>query len=204
MKKLITTSALFITLAMLPIACSEFCNNPCGCGPVFEVIDFRVQSFETLSLTTEGQQVSPSTSLPYDFITKSFRIKETQNVSYFEESNNSIPGVAFACSPPSPQSQEKMIGIQIINSKEVEFADGEIFKVGQDISDFFEVNYFFVEQTRPIPEFLENGLTLFREDLFKLVFTKNPGKEVQLEFSMRIMLEGGLEFNLQNEILSIR
>jgi hypothetical protein len=97
-----------------------------------------------------------------------------------------------------------MIGIQIINSKEVEFADGEIFQMGQDISDFFEVNYFFVEQTRPIPDFFENGLTLFREDLFKLVFTKNPGKEVQLEFSIRIMLEGGLEFNLQNEILSIR
>lgn len=189
---------------MLPIACSEFCNNPCGCGPVFEVIDFRIQSFETLSLTTEGQQVSPSTSLPYDFITKSFRIKETQNVAYFKERTSSTPGLALACSPIPPQSQEKMIGIQIINSKEVEFADGEIFQMGQDISDFFEVNYFFVEQTRPIPEFFGNGLTLFREDLFKLVFTKNPGKEVQLEFSIRIMLEDGLEFDLQHEILSIR
>ncbi|HCX77380.1 MAG TPA: hypothetical protein DHU93_20345 [Algoriphagus sp.] len=66
------------------------------------------------------------------------------------------------------------------------------------------MNYFFNNTTRPINQFLENGLTVFRDDLFKLIWIKDPGKEIQLEFSLRIMMEGGLEFNLPNEILSIR
>ncbi|MCS5489337.1 hypothetical protein [Algoriphagus limi] len=204
MKKFFLTSSLFFFLGLIPMACNDFCGNPCGCGPIFDVSDFRVQSFETISLTTEGQQVSPTISLPYNFITKSFRIKEIVTLSERKNSNSSTWGMALACSPPSPQSQEKMIGIQIINSREVELGDGEILKVGQDLTSYFEMNNFFSEQTKPIPEFFNTPVPLFMEDLFKLVWIKDPQKEVQLEFSIRILMENGLDFNLSNEILSIR
>lgn len=97
-----------------------------------------------------------------------------------------------------------MIGVQIINTREVILGNGEVIKVGQDISNYFQMNYFFNNTTRSIDQFLENGLTVFRDDLFKLVWNKDPGKVIELEFSLRIMMEGGLEFNLANEILSIR
>lgn len=204
-KVTLLTFLIFSSLAILPMSCTNFCNDSCGCGPVFDIKDFRILSFETLSLTTDGQQVSPSTVLPYSTITKSFRIKETQTIAYFESNPSYFTfGTAMACSPPLPKSAEKMIGIQIINTREVILGNGEVIKVGQDISNYFQMNYFFNNTTRSIDQFLENGLTVFRDDLFKLVWNKDPGKEIELEFSLRIMMEGGLEFNLPNEILSIR
>lgn len=186
------------------MACNGFCGNPCGCGPVFQVSNFRIQSFETISITRDGQQVSPTTTLPYGFITKSFRIKDIVTLTERKTPIKSTWGMAFACSPPSPQSQEKMIGIQIINSREVQLGDGQILKVGDDLTDYFEMNSFSAEQTKPISEFFESPVPLFLEDLFKLVWIKDPGKEVQLEFSLRILMENGLDFNLSNEILNIR
>lgn len=204
-RKSLATVTVFAFIALLPISCGILCNDPCGCGPQFEVKDFNILSFETLSLTKPGQRVNPTTPLPYDQIFKVFRILNTQTLSSIE--NNpaiGIPGVAFACSPVTPKSAQLMTGIQLLNSKEVALGDGTVLKVGQDITEFFEVNYFFEEKTLPFESFFKRPLAIYREDLFKLGWKQDPKKEIILEFSIRIFMTSGKEFNLNNEILSIR
>jgi hypothetical protein len=204
-RKSLATVTIFAFIALLPLSCGITCNDPCGCEPQFEVKDFNILSFETLSLTKLGQRVNPTTPLPYDQIFKAFRILETQTISSIENNTtNGIPGVAFACSPVTPKSAQQMTGIQLLNSKEVTLGDGTVLKVGQDITEFFEVNYFFVEKTVPFESFFKQPVTVYREDLFKLGWKQDPKKEVILEFSIRIFMTNGKEFNLNNEVLSIR
>jgi hypothetical protein len=209
MKKLIykylATVIVFTVIALLPLSCGIVCNDSCGCGPQFEVKDFQIVSFETLSLTKTGQRVNPTTSLPYDQIFKAFRILETQTVA--SGTSNfalGIPGVALACSPLPSKSARQVIGIQLINIKEVTLGDGEILKVGQDITEFFEINYFFSEKTMPFESFFKLPITIYREDIFKLGWRQDPKKEVILEFNIGIFMTDGKEFNLNNEMLSIR
>jgi hypothetical protein len=97
-----------------------------------------------------------------------------------------------------------MTGIQLLNSKELTLGDGTVLKVGQDISEFFEINYFFEEKTLSFESFFKEPITIYQEDLFKLGWKQDPKKEIILEFSLRIFMTGGKEFNLNNEILSIR
>jgi len=204
-RRSLATVILFVFISLLPISCGILCNDPCGCGPRFEVKDFNILSFETLSLTKPGQRVNPTTPLPYDQIFKVFRILETQTLTALEtNSSNGIPGVAFACSPVSPKSAQQMTGIQLLNSKELTLGDGTVLKVGQDISEFFEINYFFEEKTLSFESFFKEPITIYQEDLFKLGWKQDPKKEIILEFSIRIFMTGGKEFNLNNEILSIR
>lgn len=204
-RKYLATIAVFTLLAILPISCGIVCNDSCGCGPQFEVKDFNILSFETLSLTKAGQRVNPTTPLPYDQIFKVFRTLETQTLSSFEKNNpTGIPGVAFACSPLTPKSAQMMTGIQLLNSKEQILNDGTVLKIGQDITEYFEINYFFEEKILPLESFFKQPLPVYREDLFKLGWKQAPNKEIILEFSIRIIMTDGKEFNLNNEILSIR
>ncbi|MDF2158222.1 hypothetical protein [Algoriphagus sp. CAU 1675] len=202
-KKLFTTFGLLVLLGLLPIGCGEPCNHPCGCSPSFEVKDFWIRSFETLSLTTEGQQVSPTTTLPYSSITKSFRIKEIETIALEKSASQNLPGFAFACSPPSPKSADRLVDVMIYNSKEVSFENGTVLKVGQELSEFFLIGNFFSAQSQTIEDFLSQPRDIYMEDLFKLTWNLDPGKEVQLQFSLRIILENGKEFILNEELLSI-
>ncbi len=202
-KRTLATLFIFSALALLPVSCGFLCNDTCGCGPQFEVKDFNILSFETLTLTKAGQRVNPSTPLPYQEVFKAFRILETRTIA-FSDSGSGIPGIAYACDPQPPKSAEQMKGIQILNTKEVTLGDGNQLKVGDDITSYFEINYFFSESTVPIDAFFIAPVQVYREDLFKLGFKKNPGKEIELEFSLRIFFTGGKEFNLNNEILAIR
>lgn len=204
-KKSIATIGVLTLITLIPIGCGVICSDPCGCGPRFEVKDFTILSFETLSLTKAGQRVNPGTPLPYRDIFKAFRILDTQTLSYNNENNDlGSLGVAYACSPESPKSKDLMTGIQILNSKEVILGDGRILEVGDDITDFFEINYFFTENTSPFEVFFKAPLEVYRDDLFKLGWKENPGKEVVLEFSVRIFFTNNKEFNLNNEVLAIR
>jgi len=204
-RKSLATGSLFLLVALLPISCGIVCNDSCGCGPRFEVKDFNILSFETLSLTKPGQRVNPNTPLPYDQIFKAFRILDAQTIALIDKNTSfSFPGTALACSPATPKSVQQMTGIQILNSKEVTLGDGTVLKTGDDITSFFEVNYFFAEKTMPFETFFKQPLIVYREDLFKLGWKQDPKKEVVLEFSIRIFMTAGKEFNLNNEILSIR
>lgn len=209
MKKLyrnsLVTVIVFAFIALLPISCGILCNDPCGCSPQFEVKDFNILSFETLSLTKSGQRVDPNTPLPYDQIFKSFRVLDIQTLSYSEKSEtSSMLGLAFACSPITPKSVQMMTDVRLINLKEVTLGDGTVLQLGQDITEFFEVNYFFEDKTLPFNSFFKKPLTIYQDDLFKLGWIQDPKKEIILEFNIRIFMTGGMEFNLNNEILSIR
>ncbi|MFC3414138.1 hypothetical protein [Algoriphagus hitonicola] len=203
-KKLFSTFFLLIGLGILPMGCEVFCNDSCGCGPQFEVKDFRITAFETLTLAADGQRIDPSTVLPFAQTTKSFRIAQFETIALARNSEPSFPGIAMACSPIPPKSIERMTNLILINKKEQVLGDGTILQIGDQLNPYVEINYFFASQTSPISDFLEGGLTLFSDDLFKLVWQKDPGKEMVIEFDLQIELEGGRAFVLPNEILSIR
>ncbi len=204
-KKLTLTGFLFCFFALLPMSCGIFCNDSCGCDPVYEVRDFSISSFETKSLRADGQRVSPETVLPYDEIYKAFLIKEVQVLSANEgdQSISSTFGLAMACSPMPPKSIEKMTGVQLINTKEITLGDGTILELGQDLTELFGISYFFSAETVPISQFFDGPLDVYQEDLFKLEWLKDPEREVVLEFTLRIFFENGKEFTLENEIMSI-
>lgn len=204
-KKLFSTLFLVTALGFLPLGCEVFCNDSCGCGPRYEIKDFRITAFETLTLAEDGQRIDPSTVLPYSQTTKSFRISQFETIALIpNEGSFSLPGVAWACSPLPPKSIERMTNITLINKKEQVLADGTILQVGDQLNSLVEINYFFASQTQPISDFLEGGLTLYSDDLFKLVWQKDPGKEMVIGFDLHLELENGQGFVLPNEILSIR
>jgi hypothetical protein len=205
LKKSFATLGLLSFIALLPISCGVVCNDVCGCGPQFEVQNFKILSFETLPLTKAGQRVNPTTPLPYSEIFKSFRILDVQTISLNEPKNSfSLPGVGYACSPVSPKSVDLMRGIQVLNSKEVTLGDGTLLKVGDDITKYFGINGFFSEKITPSETFFKAPIEVYRDDLFKLGWKQNPQKELILEFSLRIFFTNGREFNLNNEVLAIR
>lgn len=204
-KKAFFSVSLFTFVALIPLSCGVICNDSCGCGPTFEVKDFNITEMEALTLVDQGQQVSPSGTYPFDEVVKGIRIKSFQTIAVTEpRSTTGIPGVAYACSPPPPQSASNLADVKIINLKEVILPSGESLKVGDDISSYFGMNYYFEEGTRPIPEFLEGTLELFADDFFKLAWVQDPVSELNLVFTIRVQLESGLEFSLTDEILNIR
>lgn len=191
-------------MALLPMSCGVVCDDPCGCGPDFEVKDFSITSMESLTLIGDGQQVFPSNILPYDEVVKAIRVDEFQTVAMNESSHSRIPGVVFACSPRPAQSEENLADVKIINLIEVTLASGETLKVGDDISEYFGMNYYFSSGTEPITEFLENTLPIFKDDLFKLAWVNDPMEELSLQFTVRVILESGREISITDEVLNIR
>lgn len=204
-KRIILSSSILLGLALLPISCGIICNDPCGCGDDIEVKDFSIESFEALTMeVNNGQQVSALETYPFDEIVKVLRIDEFQILASVENSSSGIPGFAFACSPRPIQSAENLEGIQIINLKEVTLSSGEILKVGDEISNFFEMNYYFSSGSQPIEEFLEGTLPMYADELFKLAWIYDPIDELSLQFTICLILESGREFSLENEVLNIR
>jgi len=191
-------------MGLLPISCGIICNDPCGCGPEFEVKDFKITEMEALTLVGDGQQVSPNGLYDYDLVVKGIRIKSFQTVAQAGFTNSSIPGLAYACSPRIPQSVENLSDIKIINLQEFVAPDGKTYGTGDDLSHFFGMNYYFEEGTDSIKDFLDGTLELYPDDLFKLAWLVEPKEELNLKFTIRVQLENGLEFALTDEGLNIR
>ncbi len=202
-KKYFATFLLFVGLGLLPISCGVVCNDSCGCQPDFEVLDFNITEMEALTLVANGQQVSPEGTFPYNQVVKAIRIKDFQTVSAAIEVGPTIPGVAYACSPIPPKSTENLVNIQIINLKEFTAPNGQIYTTGDDISDFFGMNYYFEEGVEPIGEFLSNGLEMYADELYKLAWLEEPREELNLVFTIRVQLESGREFSLTDEMLNL-
>jgi hypothetical protein len=204
LKNLLVTGFLFGFLALIPAGCGEFCNDSCGCSPVFPPQNIRIKSFEMLTFS-EGQQITPTNQQPFNRVVKSFRIKDFDLISYSQKEveNHWSFGTAIACSPIPPTSEKKLIEIQIINLSEVKFEDGTVLGTGQDISAYFGINNFFQEGLVPIPEFLKGGRSLPLEELNKLGFTKDPGIPVNMLLNFSFLLDGGTELRITNETLSI-
>ena len=92
----------------------------------------------------------------------------------------------------------------MINPREITLGDGSQLALGENITPYFGINDFFVQGLLPVSQFLKGGRTLILEDFFKLGFMKNPGKELNLVLTIRIQMDNGEEFILNNQIHSIR
>ncbi|GMQ23441.1 hypothetical protein Aoki45_01230 [Algoriphagus sp. oki45] len=205
-KKSGLTLLLLAFLALAPGGCGILCNNPCGCNPTFPEQSARIRSFELLTFSTGGQQITPSLNQPYDQVVKAFRIKDFDLISSAEKSSNFNwnLGVAYACSPPPITVDKQLIDLRIINQEEVILGDGTRWEVGQELSEFFGMNSFFSSSLVPIDEFIGEGLTLILEDFLKVGLIKDPGKSLELKLSFNLVLENGETFQISNEILSVR
>lgn len=202
-KNSFATGFLFLVLALLPISCDLVCNNSCGCGSQTQANDFKIISFEMLTININGEELNSEISQPYNQVFKSFKIKDIETVATVESSIG-IPGVAFACSPPPLRSQETLSELNIFNTKEVTLGDGTVIKVGDNLNDLFEINYFFVSDTKPIEEFLSENKVIYLDDYFKLSFIKAPQKQVVIEFSIQFIFENGREISINDQKLSIQ
>ncbi|WP_268036687.1 hypothetical protein [Algoriphagus sp. PAP.12] len=206
-KKTLLTLTIFSGMALLPMSCDitdPFCNNSCGCDPISPAKDFIVKGFETENIQANGNEANSENFYPFDQVFKTISLGEIEYLAIQDsKKSNSFPGMAFACSLVPAKSANQLINIQIFNMENVNLGDGDSLAIGQDITPLFGINYIHNQGTRPISEFLEEGLTIYFGDVYKLQFLKDPTEEVELTFSIRIQLQGGQEFNLQNEILKI-
>ncbi len=191
-------------LALLPISCDIVCNDTCGCGSQTQVNDFKIISFEMLTVNTQGEEVNPEIPQPYQQILKTFKIKDIEVLSNIESSTFGVPGVVYACSPIPPKSQERLEDLKLFNLKEVTLGDGTVLKAGDILNDLFQINYYFVSETKPIEEFLSENNTLYLDDYYKLTFIKDPKKEVIIEFSLQLIFENGRTISVNNEQLNIK
>mgnify|MGYP005748079347 CR=1 FL=1 len=205
MKKFWSTAILFGILAILPAGCGIFCNDSCGCSPDFPEQSVRIRTFEVLTFSTGGQQISPNFQQPYDQVVKGFRIKEFDLVSELirEAEHPGFLGLAFGCSPPPLKVREKLVQLKITNLKEIQFEDGRKWEPGQNISQNFGINSFYGGSLIPIDQFLKNGLTLFLDDFYKIGLLQNPGNSLDLEISISLVMESGQEYLLGPEILRV-
>ncbi|MEN2282550.1 hypothetical protein AAGF08_10465 [Algoriphagus sp. SE2] len=203
-KNSLATVSLFLLLALIPISCDLVCTDSCGCGSKTQISDFKIISLEMLTVNTDGEELNPEIPQPYKQILKTLKIKDIEIVSAIESSNFGLPGVAYACSPIPPKSQERLEDLKLFNLKEVELGDGTVLKPGDLLNDFFEINYFSASDTKPIQEFVSENIIIYLDDYYKLSFIKDPGKEVVIEFSMQLIFENGRTISVNNEKLSIK
>jgi hypothetical protein len=202
-KNTLATFGLFAFMAMLPISCGLVCTDSCGCGPQPVASDFRILSFNMMTLDSNGTEISSETFLPFDQVRKVFGVDNFEMLATSESTFSGFPGFAFACSPLPPKSIESLIDLKIYNTKEVEFEDGTIFKVGDILNDYFEMSTYFSSDAKSISDFLMDGHQLFLDELIQLFFTKNPQKQMVINFNMEFTLETGRKLSLNDQTLSI-
>ena len=205
-KKLFATLNLLALLALLPMGCDIFCADSCGCGSGFKNQTLLIKSFEAITIAADGQQIQPTSNLPYDQVFKAIRVDDFDLISY-EGQDFFEPwslGTAYACSPPTPISESKLTSLKITNLREVILGDGTRMQVGEDITAYFGINDFYSQGLKPVNQYLQSGKEVYLDGYYKLGFTKDPDAEVSLEFSISLTMDNGEEFVLNNQILGIR
>jgi len=205
-KRTYLTFWLFSFLALMPMSCGLFCTDSCGCGPSPPLKNLVVKSFEAETINADGQQIQPTLSQPYNQVFKVIRIKDFEYVSlntfdFFEPWNL---GTAFACSPIPPSTKNTLYLIQILNQKEITLGNGTKFELGEDISSYFGMSHFYGPNLISISNFIGPGIKMIQEDNFKIGFLKDPEKEINLGFTIRLVFDNGEEFLLENQIHSIK
>lgn len=200
MKRAISTSILFFSLALVPMSCDIFCLGDCNCN-ASAIKDFKIESFEVYTMTLDHHPIDPANPNPYSQVMKRFQIKEILSAQLKDKRYNAF-GSAYACSPRTPNSVDTLIGIRITNKSEQALSSGENLLVGQDLTPFFDVGLW-VSQRVAIPEFLSRPIYLNLEDQLILIWNKAPEKTMQLQFDVKLIFEDNLEFDFPDEILSI-
>lgn len=206
LKSIGLTFFIFTFLALIPMSCGILCEDSCGCSPSFPQQEMIIRSMEVLTIAGDGQRISPTNSQPYNQVVKAFRVKEFDLVTLSQAHFGSQAsfGSVLACSPLPILSKEDLKQLQITNLQEVTLGDGTVLRVGEDITAYFGMNYFFAQSLESVPQFLGQGKPFLQDDFFKIGFTKDPGRPVVLEFNLRIALENGREFVFNNQIHSIQ
>lgn len=205
-KRLFTTFSLFSFLALLPMSCGLFCNDSCGCGALPKPQELRVKSFAILTVNESGSEISESETKEYNQIFKTLRINEAEykTQSSIESTSSPSLGTAFACSPIPPTTENTLYLIQIINEKEFTLADGTNYFEGDNISSLFGMNHFFAQGLTTIENFTGPGLRLTFEDYYRIGILENPEKELNLEFTIRLVFDDAQEFLLTDQLLHVR
>jgi hypothetical protein len=205
-KRIITTISLFSTLAMLPMSCGLFCNDSCGCGPVTKPREFVIESFATKTVDELGNNIPETQSRNYNQIFKSVEISDRKFTSKAKV-EGSMPlslGLAFACSPAPDTSTNELQLIEIINEVGFTVGDGTEYEVGENLNSLFGISEVFRTNLVPIEEYPQFGAKLTLDDFFKIGLFQNPGKELQLEFTIRIVFDDAQQFLLTNQTLNVR
>ncbi|TDQ19341.1 hypothetical protein DFQ04_1162 [Algoriphagus boseongensis] len=199
-----TSGLLFGFLAIIP-GCEIFCTDSCGCGPTTPPKSVEIRSFEVLTLSSDNKEVNPSETKPFDQVVKAFRINEFNLVSELpgELGFHWGLGTALACSPAPLSSKEKLIDLQVINTKEVQLGDGTTLQAGQDITELFGFKNFFQSQLISLSEFLKEPQFLYLGEFITTGFMMDPGKNIDLELDFILKLEKGKEFLIPKEVLKI-
>lgn len=197
------TAVLYLFLAMIPMSCGLFCRDSCGCGPKFSQQIFRIRSFELITAAFDGQRIFPDDMQPWDQYYKGLEVKDFDFITSSEGLKATF-GVALACDPAPAKSDKKLLDIRIINLKEANLGDGTVLQVGDDISELFGINRFFAEGLQPIDSYLSEGYLLFLDEMLKIGFLQDPGKDLSLSIEISLILENGTTFRFDNEPFTIK
>jgi hypothetical protein len=205
-KRILATFSLFSFLALMPMSCGLFCgNDSCGCGSAPKPKELRVKSFATMTVNGSGSEISTSETWAFDQVFKKFRIKEAEfKAQSTIESTTSALGIAYACDPAPDQTKNTLYLIQILNQKEFTLADGTTYSQGDHITSLFGMNHFYAQGLTNIDNFIAPGLRLTFDDSFKIGVLENPRKELNLQFSIRLVFDDQQEFILTDQILNVR
>lgn len=200
------TIGFFSFLALMPMSCGIFCNDSCGCGPVTKPREFVIESFATKTVDVSGNEIPETQSRNYNQIFKSVEISDRKFTSEakVKGSNPLSLGLAFACSPAPDTSINELQLIEIINEVEFTLADGTEYEVGENLNSLFGISEVFRTNLVRIEEFTRLGAKLTFDDSFKIGLLQNPGKELQLEFTIRLVFDDAQEFLLTDQLLHVR
>jgi len=153
-----------------------------------------------------GKEIPASETKGYDQVFKTLQINEVENKTQSSTDSSVFGsfGTAFACDPIPRMTENTLNLIQIINQKEITLIDGTKYLVGDNISSLFGMNHFSAAGLTTLENFVAAGRKLRFEDYFKIGFLVNPEKEINLEFTIRLVFDDAQELLLTDQILNVR
>ncbi|WP_194774631.1 hypothetical protein [Pararhodonellum marinum] len=204
--KIFSVVAFGLFMGLLPISCTDLCNGPCGCNPVFTTPEMSVRGFssETLFRTDNNEPINPSLFYHFNALYKAFWVSDTELLSQTTSEGNGpwFTQKAVACSVLEAHSKETLQSLRVIN-KRVTQLPGETLIMDQDITNkFFITETFQVEYE--ISDFLKTSKNFFRDENLYLKFRTPPQGETELLFVIEIELSDGEMFTLDNETMRIK
>lgn len=204
-KRVFATISLFCVLALLPISCDLICLDSCGCGPAQQVGEIRIRSWQAKTISESNQAIEKTEIRDFDKAFVGLSVDEVvflADQSSEQESFGSL-GMAYACSPIPPQTANTLSLIQLINQKEFTTAAGVTYSAGEDISSLFGIGQVYVTKLSPFAEFVGSGLRPTTEDYFRIGLLGDPGKVLELEFTVRLVFDDRQEFLLSDQFLNV-
>jgi hypothetical protein len=200
------TLSLFSLFAFLPMSCGLFCNDSCGCGSLPKPRVFVIESFDTKTVDEAGREIPDTQNRPYNRIFRALQIKDITFISALKDEvlYSGGLGLAFACDPAPDASKNTLKLIQIMNEKEFTLDNGTEYGVGENLTSLFGISRFFDSSLVSIDNFIDSGRKLNLYEDLRIGLLGNPGKELNLKFTIRLLFDDGQEFLLTDQLLNVR